>query len=195
SSRQSCRSPRRSTSRSRRRGRSENALCCGDGTRQSKPRGTTRRPDDVRTSEIFASALEKSRFRATGAESPKFGTLPRGDRPRTPKSASPQGSDASLVRCLLLLVATLVTSLTKQLAVLLLRHTLAALLDYRTHYLPHKVGGGRGCHGRQKKMPRDSLADPRGASSHADVGCDSARSDTPNRGRCCLYLPSFLLTA
>ena len=33
----------------------------------------------------------------------------------------------------LLLVATLVTSLTKQLAVLLLGHTLAALLDYRTH--------------------------------------------------------------
>jgi hypothetical protein len=33
----------------------------------------------------------------------------------------------------LLLVATLVTGLTKQLAVLLLRHTLASLLDYRTH--------------------------------------------------------------
>ena len=33
----------------------------------------------------------------------------------------------------LLLVATLVTSLAKQLAVLLLGHTLAALLDYRTH--------------------------------------------------------------
>jgi hypothetical protein len=33
----------------------------------------------------------------------------------------------------LLLVATLVTSLTKQLAVLLLRHALATLLDYGTH--------------------------------------------------------------
>ena len=33
----------------------------------------------------------------------------------------------------LLLVATLVASLAKQLAVLLLGHTLAALLDYRTH--------------------------------------------------------------
>ncbi|MEN9713583.1 MAG: hypothetical protein RLZZ164_247, partial [Actinomycetota bacterium] len=30
-------------------------------------------------------------------------------------------------------IATLVASLTKQLAVLLLRHTLAALLDYGTH--------------------------------------------------------------
>jgi hypothetical protein len=42
----------------------------------------------------------------------------------------------------LLLVATLVTSLTKQLAVLLLRHTLATLLDYGTHatpYLPEPV--------------------------------------------------------
>jgi hypothetical protein len=33
----------------------------------------------------------------------------------------------------LLLVATLVASLAKQLAVLLLRHALAALLDYGTH--------------------------------------------------------------
>jgi hypothetical protein len=33
----------------------------------------------------------------------------------------------------LLLVATLMASLTKQLAMLLLRHTLASLLNYRTH--------------------------------------------------------------
>jgi hypothetical protein len=33
----------------------------------------------------------------------------------------------------LLFVATLVASLTKQLAVLLLRHALASLLNYRTH--------------------------------------------------------------
>jgi hypothetical protein len=33
----------------------------------------------------------------------------------------------------LLLIATLVTSFTKQFAVLLLRHTLAALLDNRAH--------------------------------------------------------------
>ena len=37
----------------------------------------------------------------------------------------------------LLLVATLVTSLAKQLAVLLLRHALATLLDDRTHRGPH----------------------------------------------------------
>jgi hypothetical protein len=37
----------------------------------------------------------------------------------------------------LLLVAALVTSLAEQLAVLLLRHTLAALLDNRTHRGPH----------------------------------------------------------
>jgi hypothetical protein len=41
----------------------------------------------------------------------------------------------------LLLVATLVASLTKQLAVLLLRHTLAALLDDRTHVDLTKYGG------------------------------------------------------
>jgi hypothetical protein len=40
----------------------------------------------------------------------------------------------------LLLVATLVTSLAKQLAVLLLRHTLAALLDYGTHTNLMSVG-------------------------------------------------------
>jgi len=37
----------------------------------------------------------------------------------------------------LLLVAALVTSLAKQLAVLLLRHALTALLDDRTHGKPH----------------------------------------------------------
>ena len=45
------------------------------------------------------------------------------------KSAKPDGLTLFL-KYWLLLVATLVTSLTKQLAVLLLRHTLAALLDY-----------------------------------------------------------------
>jgi hypothetical protein len=39
----------------------------------------------------------------------------------------------SLYAALLLLVTTLVTSLTEQLAVLLLRHALATLLDYGTH--------------------------------------------------------------
>ena len=44
----------------------------------------------------------------------------------------------------LLLVATLVASLTKQLAVLLLRHALAALLDDRTHgNLTKSVAGCR----------------------------------------------------
>ena len=37
----------------------------------------------------------------------------------------------------LLLVTTLVAGLTKQLAVLLLRHTLATLLDYGTHGTPY----------------------------------------------------------
>jgi hypothetical protein len=44
----------------------------------------------------------------------------------------------------LLLVATLVTSLTKKLAVLLLRHTLASLLDYRTHTDLTKIGCAAG---------------------------------------------------
>ena len=43
----------------------------------------------------------------------------------------------------LLLIATLVASLTKKLAVLLLRHTLAALLDDRTHEDLTKIGFGR----------------------------------------------------
>jgi len=40
----------------------------------------------------------------------------------------------------LLLIATLVASLTKKLAVLLLGHTLAALLDDRTHEDLTKIG-------------------------------------------------------
>jgi len=49
------------------------------------------------------------------------------------KSASREADACAVAQnffATLLLVATLVASLTKQLAVLLLRHTLAALLDY-----------------------------------------------------------------
>jgi len=51
------------------------------------------------------------------------------------KAPDPKGLTLTPVRpeTVLLLVATLVASLTKQLAVLLLRHALASLLDYRTH--------------------------------------------------------------
>src|SRR5690606_6695206 len=62
----------------------------------------------------------------------------------------------------LLLVATLVASLAKQLAVLLLRHALAALLDDRTHGNLTTSGVGRhrkpDARVRAGKMPRDSLA-------------------------------------
>ncbi len=50
--------------------------------------------------------------------------------PHTQKAPHPEGHDALAIRRgELLLVAALVTRLTKQLPVLLLRHTLPALLD------------------------------------------------------------------
>jgi hypothetical protein len=59
----------------------------------------------------------------------------------------------------LLLVAALVASLAKQLAVLLLRHALAALLDDRTHGKPHYVrgldAGGRVRERASRKMPSE----------------------------------------
>ncbi|GAA1779432.1 hypothetical protein GCM10009748_10420 [Agromyces lapidis] len=54
--------------------------------------------------------------------------------PKTAKSAEPRrGSTLSCSRERLLLVATLVARLAKKLAVLLLRHALATLLDDGTH--------------------------------------------------------------
>ena len=55
---------------------------------------------------------------------------------RYDKSAQPK-RDACRSRVRLLLVAALVARLTKQLTVLLLRHTLTTLLDYGTHSTPY----------------------------------------------------------
>ena len=71
----------------------------------------------------------------------------------------------------LLLVATLVASLAKQLAVLLLRHALATLLDYRTHANLTRIGGDRRMLGHTK-CPVYRMERLRGA-----TGCRRAPRD------------------
>jgi len=64
--------------------------------------------------------------------------LPPKDERRDGIHEAPVATGQALgVVAALLLVAALVTSLAKQLAVLLLRHALTALLDDRTHGKPH----------------------------------------------------------
>jgi hypothetical protein len=60
---------------------------------------------------------------------------------RAANSAGPNGPTLELQTRGLLLVATLVARLAKKLAVLLLRHTLATLLDNGTHVDLTKVRG------------------------------------------------------
>jgi lysylphosphatidylglycerol synthetase-like protein (DUF2156 family) len=76
---------------------------------------------------LHASLLKDAA--ANGAETPPT-------RATDARSARRIGQALGVVAALLL-VATLVTSLAKQLAVLLLRHALTALLDDRTHGKPH----------------------------------------------------------
>ncbi|GAA1057607.1 hypothetical protein GCM10017608_00090 [Agromyces luteolus] len=61
-------------------------------------------------------------------------------RAKTAKSARPMARRPAVVALRLLLVATLVARLAKQLAVLLLRHALATLLDDGTHENLTKIG-------------------------------------------------------
>jgi hypothetical protein len=68
------------------------------------------------------------------------------------KRRTPKGSTLSCSRERLLLVATLVARLAKKLAVLLLRHALATLLDDGTHQnLTEKDRAGRACRSRRQK--------------------------------------------
>jgi hypothetical protein len=63
--------------------------------------------------------------------------MPERHEPATDTRSARRIGQALGVVAALLLVAALVTSLAKQLAVLLLRHALTALLDDRTHGKPH----------------------------------------------------------
>src|SRR5690606_17309940 len=89
------------------------------------PPGRSAQPGQPRHTRSFVGACAPTR------------TRPHGSRTRR-RRRSPVGSAPSAVLRLSrsLLVATLVTRLAQQLAVLLLGHPLAALLDHRAHGLP-----------------------------------------------------------